>query len=63
MHWEAMIDRVWPCTLRPKSSVLRDSLRGDDPARMEQYFEAVDWGGGAMATETLFFGLLVIVGI
>jgi len=27
MHWEAVIERVWTCTWRPRSSDLRDALR------------------------------------
>ena len=30
MHLEAVIDRVWRCTGRPRSSELRDALGGRD---------------------------------
>jgi len=67
MHSEAVIERVWRCTWRPRSSALRctwrpcssefgDALAGYDRARLEEYLEAVNLEGGAMATETLFIG-------
>jgi len=50
MHLEAVIQRVWRCTWRPRSS-----------ARLEEYLEAVNqeavvWEGGATGAETLVIG-------
>jgi hypothetical protein len=68
MHLEAVIERVWTSTWRPRSSELRDelsgwdrsefgdALAGYDRARVEEYLEAVDLEGGATAAETLFIG-------
>ena len=39
-----------------------DALAGSDRARLEEYLDAVELVGGAMAAETLFIGYLVIVG-
>jgi hypothetical protein len=54
MHSEAVIERVWRCT-----------LAGNNRARLAEYLEidleAVDREGGAMGAETLFIDLLVIV--
>jgi hypothetical protein len=63
MHLEAVTDRVWRGTGRPRSSELRDALVGYDRARLEEYLEAVNFEEGATAAETLFIGSLVIVGI
>jgi len=41
MHWEAVIERVWRCTWRPRLSELRDALGGRDRASLEMHFEAV----------------------
>jgi len=41
MHLEAVIERDWRCTRRPRSSELRDALGGGDRARLEMHFEAV----------------------
>jgi hypothetical protein len=67
MHLEAVIQRVWRCTWRPRSSELRctlwlgqsefgDALAGYDRVRLEEYLEPVDLEGGATAAETLFIG-------
>jgi len=40
MHWEAKIERVWRCTLRPCLSELSDALRGRDRASLEMHLEA-----------------------
>ena len=45
---EAVINRVWRCTSRPWPSI---------------NLEVVEWEAGAMGAETLFIGLLVIVGM
>jgi len=44
MHSEAVIERVWRCTWRPRLSELRDALGGRDrrdQASLEMHFEAV----------------------
>jgi len=41
MHWEAVIERVWRCTWRPRWSELRDALGGRDRASLEMHWEAV----------------------
>jgi len=41
MHLEAVIDRVWRCTGRPRSSELRDELGGQDRVNWELHLEAV----------------------
>jgi len=44
MHSEAVIERVWRCTLRPRLSELGNALGGcdrRDRARLEMHFEAV----------------------
>jgi hypothetical protein len=56
IHWEAMIKRVWRCTSRPRSSDLREALSGYDRARLEEYLEAVDLEGGAMAAGLSILG-------
>jgi len=33
-------ERVWRCTWKPRSSELRDTLRGHDRASLEMHFEA-----------------------
>jgi len=40
MHLEAVIERVWRCTGRPRSSELRDALGGRNPASLEMHLEA-----------------------
>jgi len=40
MHLEAVIDRVWRCTGRPRSSELRDALGGCGRATLEMHSEA-----------------------
>ena len=40
MHWEAMIERVWRCTWRPRLSELRDALGGRDRASLDMHMEA-----------------------
>jgi len=42
MHLEAVIDRVWRYTLRPRSSEFGDALGGPDRASLDEYLEAVD---------------------
>jgi len=56
MNWEAVIDRVWRCTLRLWLSEFGDALAGYAWARLGEYLEAVDLEGGAMAAETPFIG-------
>jgi len=63
MHLEAVIERVSRYIWSPRSSELRNALRRYDQARLKKYLEAVDLEGGLMAAETLFIGLLVIVGM
>ena len=41
MRLEAVIEQVWRCTGRPRSSELRDILRGSDRATLEMHLEAV----------------------
>jgi len=40
MHSEAMIERVWRCTSRPRWSDLRDALGGRDRASLDMHLEA-----------------------
>jgi len=63
MDLESVIERVWRYTWRPWSSEFGDVLAGNDRARLEEDLQAVDLAGGATAAETLFIGLLVIVGM
>jgi len=71
IHWEAMIERVWRSTWRPRSSELRAALGGRDRVSLEMHLEAViervwrstwRWSiwrrsvGGAPGAETLFMG-------
>ena len=43
MHLEAVIERVWRCTWRPRLSELRDALAaGYDRGRLEENLEVVD---------------------
>jgi len=37
MHFEAVIERVWRCTSRPRSSELRDALGGRDQSSVEMH--------------------------
>jgi len=41
IHSEAVIERVWRCIWRPRSSELRDALGGRDRASLEMHWEAV----------------------
>jgi len=41
MHLEAVIERVWRCTWRLRSSELRDALGGGDRVSLEMHFEAM----------------------
>jgi len=41
IYLEAMIELVWRCTPRPRSSELRDALGGRDPVNWEMHSEAV----------------------
>ena len=41
MHFEAVIERVWTCTWRPRSSELSDALGGRDTPSWEMNFEVV----------------------
>jgi len=46
MYLEAVIERVWRCTSRTRSSQLTDALGGNDRASLEMHSEAVierDW--------------------
>jgi len=46
MHLEAVIERVWRCTWRLRSSELRDALGGRDQTSLEIHLEGVierDW--------------------
>jgi hypothetical protein len=56
IHWEAVIERVWRCTWRPRSSEFGDALDGYDRARLEEYLKAVDLEGGAMAAGLSILG-------
>jgi hypothetical protein len=40
MHLEGVIERLWRCTWRPKSSVLRDALAGRNRASLVMHLEA-----------------------
>jgi len=42
MYWEAMIELVNKCTLRPGLSEFGDALARNDPLRLEVYLPAVD---------------------
>jgi len=42
IHSEAVIERVWRCTWRPRSIELRDALGGRDGATLEMHLEAVN---------------------
>jgi len=55
MHLEAMIDRVWRCTLKMRMSQIHDALDGYDQEGMDKDMETVDLEGGAMAADTVFF--------
>jgi len=63
MPLEAVINRVWRCTVRLWPSEFGDALAGFDGATLEEYLEAVDLEAGAMAAETLFIGKHVTVGM
>jgi len=41
MRSEAVIERVWRCTWRPRSSELRDALGGRDRATLDMHLDAV----------------------
>jgi len=41
IHSEAVMEQVWGCTWRPRSSELRDALAGRDRATLEMHFEAM----------------------
>jgi len=41
IYLEAMIELVWRCTWRPRSSELRDALGGRDGLSLEIHWEAV----------------------
>jgi len=44
MHWEAVIERVWRCTWRPRWNELSDALGGRDRASQEMQWEAqMEW--------------------
>jgi len=40
MHLEAVIDRVWRCTGRPRSRELRDAFGGRDRSSLEMHWKA-----------------------
>jgi len=40
MHLEAMIERVWTCTWRARSSEHRDALWGHDRVSLEMHLKA-----------------------
>ena len=40
MHLEAMIERVWRCTGRPRSSELREAHGGCNRTSLEMHLEA-----------------------
>jgi len=42
MHLEAVIDRVWRYTLRPRSSGFGDALGGRDRVSLDEYLESVN---------------------
>jgi len=39
MHWEAVIERVWTCTWRPRWCERRDALGGRDRASLDMHLE------------------------
>jgi len=41
IHLEAVIERVWRCTWRLRSSELRDALGGRDTASLGMHLEAL----------------------
>jgi hypothetical protein len=41
MHCEAVIERIWRCNWRPRSSELRAALGGRDQSSLEMHLEAV----------------------
>jgi len=41
MHWEAVIDRVWRCTGRPRWSEFGDVLGARDGVNSDMHLEAV----------------------
>jgi len=44
MHWEAVIERVWRCTWRPRSSALRGALCSREWASLEMQLETeIEW--------------------
>jgi len=38
-HWEAMVERIWTCTMRPRSSALSDALGGGDHPSLDMQSE------------------------
>jgi len=56
VNLQAVIKRVWRYTSRPWSSEFGHGFARYDRWGLEEYLEAVDLEGGAMATETLFIG-------
>jgi hypothetical protein len=42
MQLEAMIERLWRCTWRPRSREFRDALGGRDRARLVEYWDALN---------------------
>jgi hypothetical protein len=59
VNLDAVLERVYTYTWRLSSSEFRDALGGYDPARVEEYMEAVNlevvvWEGGTTGAETLF---------
>ena len=41
IHWEAVVERVWRCTWRPRLSELRAALGGRDRSSLEMHWEAI----------------------
>jgi len=56
MHLEAEMEWTQRYSLRLWPSEFGDALAGYDPARLEEYLEAVDLEGGTTAAETPIIG-------
>jgi len=41
IHSDAVMELVWGCNWRPRSSELKDALGGRDKASLEMHFKAV----------------------
>jgi len=66
MQLEAIIERLWRCTWRPRLSEFGDALGGRDQASLKMYLQAVIEGiwtstgrqsmDSALGAEIIFFG-------